>query len=156
MTTAPRASIPVEPGLDEDTTALLKSVMQSQPERYPLRILYVEDSPISREVVRMILGREGHSVVCADDGLVGVQILATSVDSIDMVITDHEMPGVNGLGVVEYLRKIGFPGGVLVHSGTFTEELIADYQKLGVRHFLKKPTKASELIAAVATVNASA
>lgn len=149
MTTAPRAAIPLEPGLDEDTTALIRAVMHEHPERYPLRILYVEDSPISREVVRMILGREGHSVVCADDGLVGVQILAKSAESIDVVITDHEMPGVNGIGVVEYLRKIGFPGGVVVHSGTFNPDLIADYRRLGVRHFLAKPTIASELIATV-------
>lgn len=142
--------IPFEPDLDADTTALLRSVLQSNAESYPLRILYVEDSPISREVVRTILVREGHSVVCADDGLVGVQILATSADSIDVVITDHEMPGVNGIGVVEYLRKIGFTGGVLVHSGTFNAALIASYERLGVRHFLKKPTNTSELITAVA------
>lgn len=152
---SPRATpIPFEPDLDADATALLRSVLHSRAESYPLRILYVEDSPISREVVRMILGREGHSVVCADDGLVGVQILATSAESIDVVITDHEMPGVNGLGVVEYIRKIGFPGGVLIHSGTIDARLIADYEKLGVRHFLPKPTNASELIAAVAAVNA--
>ncbi len=141
--------IPFEPDLDAETTALLRSVLQSNAVRYPLRILYVEDSPISREVVRMILVREGHSVVCADDGLVGVQILATSANSLDVVITDHDMPGVNGIGVVEYLRKIGFPGGVLVHSGTFDATLIASYEKLGVRHFLRKPTNASELLAAV-------
>lgn len=145
--------IPFEPDLDADTTALLRSVLHSRAESYPLRILHVEDSPISREVVRMILGREGHSVMCADDGLVGVQILATSAENIDVVITDHDMPGVNGIGVVEYLRKIGFPGGVLVHSGTFDAALIADYEKRGVRHFLPKPTHASELIAVIDAIS---
>lgn len=149
-TPTPRATgIPFERDLDADETGSLPPAGQSSPARRPLRILHVEDSLISREVVRMILRREGHSVVCAEDGLVGVQILAVAAGNIDLVISDHEMPGVNGLEVVRYLRKIEFPGGILIHSGAFDDALIADYETLGVRNFLAKPTNAVTLIAAV-------
>lgn len=145
-----------EPDLDADMSALIRSTLRAPAVSYPLRILYVEDSMISREVVRVVLTRAGHSVFCSDDGLAGVRALKSSAASLDLVITDHEMPGLDGLGVVKYLREIAYAGDILVHSGALDAELVAEYRKLGVRHFLPKPTHASELVASVAKAVAAA
>jgi DNA-binding NtrC family response regulator len=115
----------------------------------PLRILYVEDSMICREIVRTVLTAQGHAVRCVMDGWAGVRELETPDAFYDVVITDHDMPGLSGLGLAEYLNKIAYTGGVLVHSGTLTAELIGDYRKLGICHFLRKPTNATELVNAV-------
>ena len=119
---------------------------------HPLHILYVEDSMISREIVRTVLTSRGHSVRCAEDGLAGVRELEATDAFYDVVITDHDMPGLNGLGIAEYLSKTAYQGGVLVHSGAINATLMADYKKLGVGHFLEKPTSAAQLLAALDAV----
>ena len=116
---------------------------------HPLHILYVEDSVISREIVRTVLTSRGHSVRCVEDGLAGVREPEVPDAFYDVVITDHDMPGLNGLGVAEYLSKTAYSGGVLVHSGALNSALMADYKKFGVGHFLDKPTSAAELLAAL-------
>lgn len=135
--------------MDSRTASLIRSAIGNDGPGYPLQVLYVEDSPISREVVRTILTREGHAVACAEDGERGMLLLSTSAETIDVVIVDHEMPHINGLGVVKYLRQIAFAGAVVVHSATLDEKIAAEYGDLGVRHFLPKPTNASALIAIV-------
>lgn len=142
--------------MSPEVAALVRSALEDAAPAYPLRVLYVEDSPISREVVKTILTREGHTVACAEDGEKGVRVLSTSAEVLDVVIVDHEMPGINGIGVVRYLRQIAFRGGVVIHSAALDEKLVAEYGGLGVRHFLPKPTNASELIATVNSACAAA
>lgn len=154
MNSAKPVTSPFESDLDAETTALIRSSLLGPASAYPLRILYVDDSMISREVVRVILSRAGHSVFCSVDGITALQTLKKVASDLDLVITDHDMPGINGLDVVQFLRAIAFSGGIMVHSGSLNTHLLAEYRKLGVQHFLMKPASASELLSEVARVTA--
>jgi CheY-like chemotaxis protein len=118
-----------------------------------MRILHVEDNIVCREVVRVVLGRAGYTMSYAVDGPSGVQMIRAMPDCFDMVITDHEMPGMCGLEVVAMLHRIGFSGKIMVYSGALDTELMEAYGEAGVDGFLCKPTAASMLISAVEAIN---
>jgi len=70
-------------------------------------ILVVEDSPIVRDLVVEALRAHGHRVIEAADGEEGRAVLEKD-DDIDLVLTDLEMPRLDGIGLLRWLR--GRPG----------------------------------------------
>jgi two-component system, chemotaxis family, chemotaxis protein CheY len=110
-----------------------------------MRILHVDDNVICREVVRVVLARAGHSVRSAADGSSGVRMVTVTPHDFDLVITDHEMPGMSGLEVVSNLHGLDFSGKILVYSGALNATLMDAYDLAGVDGFLSKPTPASVL-----------
>jgi len=68
----------------------------------PKKILVVEDNLDMRELVHLYLTREGFLVVTASDGREGLY-LATA-EQPDLIITDINMPGLDGLEMVKQLR----------------------------------------------------
>jgi len=75
----------------------------SEGEKIHRKLLLVEDSLIAREVEKGIFERIGFTVDTAIDGLDGLEKLATS--SYDMVVTDLEMPRLDGFGFVRRIRN---------------------------------------------------
>jgi two-component system, chemotaxis family, sensor kinase CheA len=69
--------------------------MEDQPERKS-RLLLAEDSHFFRKQVAGFLEAEGYEVVACEDGLVAWNYLQTSGDGIDLVVTDIEMPNMDG------------------------------------------------------------
>ncbi len=66
-------------------------------------ILVVDDSLNTREIEQSILEMEGYTVKTATDGIEGLEILRTS--RADMVVTDVDMPRMDGITMTENLRK---------------------------------------------------
>lgn len=67
-----------------------------------LKILTVDDSRAMRDMLRHSLSAAGFSVVQADDGIHGLEIL--SAEKPDVVVTDINMPRMDGFGFIEALR----------------------------------------------------
>lgn len=67
-----------------------------------LKILTVDDSRAMRDMLRHSLSAAGFSVVQADDGVHGLEIL--SAEKPDVVVTDINMPRMDGFGFIEALR----------------------------------------------------
>ncbi len=70
--------------------------------REKLRILVVDDSATVREVQRQILEEQGYQVDLAEDGVFGLKALAKH--SYDLVISDVDMPRLNGLKFIQKIR----------------------------------------------------
>mgnify|MGYP000754700215 CR=1 FL=1 len=68
------------------------------------QVLAVDDSKTMREMVSFTLRNAGYSVVEADDGKSAIDTLAEHND-IDLIITDLNMPGMDGFSVVEHARS---------------------------------------------------
>ena len=68
------------------------------------KILLVEDSPDSRDLLQFMLEREGFQVTLADDGVDGIQ-QATS-EPPDLIISDLSMPRVDGVSMIKRLRSL--------------------------------------------------
>ena len=59
----------------------------------------------------------------------------------DVLITDHQMPKLTGLALVEKVRTTTFAGRIVVESGNLTPELEAAYWALGVDRIVRKVTR---------------
>lgn len=68
-------------------------------------ILTVDDSRTMRDMLLMALTDAGFRVVQAVDGEDGLQVLDAHADEIDVIITDINMPRLDGFGFIETVRK---------------------------------------------------
>jgi len=97
-------------------------------------ILIVDDQPTMRFLLRSILRSEGHAILEAEHGQAALAVLAAHAD-IELLITDIDMPVMDGL---ELLRALRFRPTLpkLVVSGCSAAPPLAD---LGVSGFFGKP-----------------
>jgi PAS domain S-box-containing protein len=96
----------------------------------PLRILLVDDDPIIQETMPSILAYLEHSVQVASRGQEALDLLQEGLD-VDLVILDHNMPGLSGAETLVQLKALrpGLP--VLLSTGFLepsVEELVKSYQ----------------------------
>jgi two-component system chemotaxis response regulator CheY len=68
------------------------------------RILTIDDSKTIRDMLRLTLARAGYEVLQAVDGQDGVEVL--SREQVDLVITDINMPRMDGYGVIRHARGL--------------------------------------------------
>jgi len=114
------------------------------------RILSVDDSPVMRQMVKATLLEAGHEVSQAPNGEEGLKIAGTQV--FDMVITDVNMPIMDGLTLIRNLRQL--PAYVSVPMIALTTEATADVKRTGrdagATAWVVKPFSPQRLIDAVA------
>ncbi len=130
-----------------DTTAPATTV----PKRV-LRILYAEDVLQLRELMQLVLAKEGHTVECVADGLAAYQKVIANPSAYDLLITDHHMPNMNGLELVTQLRSLPFPGKIIVFSSELSSYVSSAYRHLNVDYVLPKPIFPATLRALLATL----
>ena len=80
----------------------------------PPTILVVDDEPAIRQLVATVLGEDGFRVAEAADGAEALQTLAQ--EPIDAVISDGQMPRVDGPTLIRTLRRRGSPIPVVLMS----------------------------------------
>src|SRR2546427_12736204 len=88
------------------------------------RLLYAEDDEIVRTALSQVFRHLGWQVTSVPHGAAALSRI--SVADFDMVVTDHNMPGTDGLALVRKLRARGFAGRIYVLSGAL---LAADEDK---------------------------
>jgi two-component system chemotaxis response regulator CheY len=114
------------------------------------KILLVDDSPSVRQQVRLALTEAGYVVVEATDGLDGLAKLTATLD-VGLIISDINMPRMNGLDMVEKVKSdakhLTLP--VLMLTSEGQPALIERAKKSGVKGWVVKPFKADLLLAAV-------
>ena len=97
-------------------------------------------------VLAGILEAAGFSVDTASDGIEAFsKAKKAQPDYFGLILIDHVMPGINGLGLVKELRANGIPGRIIVLSGHLDEELEAEFNRLAVDKILLKPNGITEL-----------
>jgi two-component system chemotaxis sensor kinase CheA len=83
-----------------------KSVFQvEEGNNHPPTILIAEDSNFFRNQVKGYLTEAGYSVIEGEDGLVAWELLQKHSDNISMVVTDIEMPNMNGFELTQTIRN---------------------------------------------------
>lgn len=110
-----------------------------------LRILIVEDSVDTAEVMRLILQRSEHEVHCAYDGPSAVA-LAKQLE-LDVVLLDIGLPRMDGYEVARQLRQT--PGGAKLQlvavTGYGGPEEVSRIRAAGCDHYLRKPISMADL-----------
>jgi two-component system response regulator PilR (NtrC family) len=107
------------------------------------RILVVDDELSMREFISILLEREGYEVVTAADAATALERLAAS--TIDLVISDVQMPGLNGLELLARIRESSPETAVLLITAYSTAEQAVEAMKLGAYDYLAKPFKVEEI-----------
>jgi CheY-like chemotaxis protein len=105
-------------------------------------ILVVEDEPVIRELMAILLEEEGYTVRQASDGLEALETLARH--PVDLVLSDVKMPRLDGAALAHQLRTQAHPLPVVLMSAVYAEVDLP-----GVR-FLRKPVNCEHLLAIIA------
>ena len=108
-------------------------------------ILVADDDPSVCLVLSIILRRLGHQVETVYDGKEAIQFLTSKPGHIEVLITDHRMPLVSGLALVQYLRKNEYDGKIMIISGYLSDELLIAYREKKVDKIIQKPFEVEEL-----------
>jgi len=128
------------------TTDLIGKIVRNQ----DIKILIAEDSPPQRLKLKKLLETQKYQVLEAADGAAAFRIAEANPD-IKLVLTDYNMPVVDGFDLVKMLRKI-YDKDQLTIIGISAEGssgLSAKFLKLGANDFLTKPYAAEELVARI-------
>jgi two-component system chemotaxis response regulator CheY len=116
------------------------------------RILTVDDSPVMRLMVKATLDEAGHDVCQAANGEEALRLAAAEV--FDMVITDVNMPVMDGLTLTRNLRQL--PAYKRVPMIALTTEATADVKRAGrdagATAWVLKPFNPQRLVDAVAAL----
>ena len=95
-----------------------------------MRILIVDDDPMAAEMISSILQELGHSVLLAEDGMDAVGHLNTDA-TIEMVISDMNMPLITGIDLFRELREQGSALPFILLTGDDPAKLLALEPRLG-------------------------
>ncbi len=118
-----------------------------------LRVLVVDDMSTSRGLIIQALEWMGIGAIdhCAD-GQSAIQKMSAA--PVHMVISDYNMPGMDGLQLLQMLRTNQSTArtGFILITGTTDEAVIDRGKKLGMNNFLKKPFSPTALKACIERV----
>ena len=92
------------------------------------------------DLVREVLERAGHEVVCVSDGRQAWDRVRANPAYFDAIVTDFQMPAMNGLELVRNLRGIRFAGKIIVQSARVTAQEEAEFIRLGIHRIVHKPS----------------
>ena len=100
-------------------------------------VLVVDDEPSMREMLSIMLKREGYDVVLADCGKPAVEILRHR--PVDLLISDIKMPGMSGVDVLRAAKQIDDAiVGIMITAFKSTESAV-EALRLGAHDYLDKP-----------------
>lgn len=111
----------------------------------PHTILIADDDPQIREVLRILLENEGYRVLEAEDGTRALQM---ADDTVDLLILDVMMPGLNGYRACAEIRKTSLAPVIFLTAKAQDADKTMGFAS-GGDDYLAKPFSASELLARV-------
>lgn len=117
---------------------------------HPLHILCADDNQELVELVAESLEFYGYQVQCAFDGEQALHTIAPSPNKFDLLITDMEMPRVDGYELVVRARALGFRGRVIVFAAALSPEDRERLEALAIEAIIDKPAEHRQLIGVVA------
>ncbi|MFT7695795.1 MAG: DNA-binding NtrC family response regulator [Candidatus Latescibacterota bacterium] len=111
-------------------------------------ILVIDDEATQREALAGYLKKQGFSVLEADNGRVGMEVLAAQ--RVDMVITDLRMPEADGMEVLAAARRTNPDIEVVLMTAYASVGGAVDAMREGACHYLEKPIDLDDLDAVIA------
>src|SRR5207249_7064131 len=106
-------------------------------DRRPPRILVVDDERSMRELLAIVLRREGYEVLLAENGRSAVSLLER--EPVDLLISDIKMPDLSGVDVLRAAKKIDQDIlGIMITAFASTESAV-EAMRLGACDYLSKP-----------------
>jgi signal transduction histidine kinase/DNA-binding response OmpR family regulator len=142
---------------DADASSLSPGVTGSEECLQNLRVLVVDDNATNRRVLDRMLSRWGmrpDTVSGSDEALAALGSAHEQGNPYRLILTDMHMPGTNGFGLIEEIRRReewAAPTILMLTSAGYSGDILR-CQQLGVTAYLLKPIRQSELREAIVRV----
>ena len=112
-------------------------------------ILIADDEPSIRKSIAYILRDSGYKVSQARDGEEALSLILLKLsqeDSIDLLVTDNQMPKMSGIALIHELNKQRISLPTVVVSGSLDSEMVNNLLNQGCSYILPKPFNIMELL----------
>ncbi|EDZ61795.1 response regulator receiver modulated diguanylate cyclase [Sulfurimonas gotlandica GD1] len=118
---------------------------------YDTTVLVVDDSKLFRQILRECLEKIKLNVIEATNGQEALDLLNNKENKISLILTDYEMPIVNGLDLTFKIREKYKKDqlGIIVISSAEAQNVISKFLKFGANDFINKPFTENEIITRV-------
>ena len=113
------------------------------------KILYIEDNDKNMQSTLYVLKEFFDTIILATDGLEGLNIYKKNGDTIDIVISDINMPNLDGVGLVESIYRIDAKQKIIILSAHDESEYLLPLITMGVSAFIQKPLTLSSILKAL-------
>ncbi|RXJ85953.1 EAL domain-containing response regulator [Arcobacter cloacae] len=111
-----------------------------------ITILYAEDEKDLREVTHQILKGFTKKQYVAQNGQEGLELFKKHEKEIDLIITDVNMPVLNGLDMVKEIKKININIPIIVATAFSNKEYLLEAIDIGVDKYVLKPIDIAKLL----------
>ena len=111
------------------------------------KILFVDDEEAQRDVIKRVLGRMGYTVIVSDSSEHALELLKK--ESFPLIITDLNMPGMDGASFCKAVRKSNTRSIIYALSGYIGDYQADSLEAIGFDGFLRKPATVDMLKKAV-------
>lgn len=109
-------------------------------------ILAVDDSETMRQLVKMTLQAGNYQVVLASDGEEGLYKFINSTAAVDLVITDINMPKMDGIGLIREIRSRNSSVPILALTTESEDHMRKKGAEAGANGWMVKPFKPAQFI----------
>jgi DNA-binding NtrC family response regulator len=119
----------------------------------PFRVLVVDDEPDVRDLLVEYFEERGHEVLALPDGRAAVVEIERNPARYSLVVTDLQLPGVDGLGVLGAARAANPSAVVIIVTGYASLDSAVQAVRLGAYDYLTKPFSLGQLDVIIQRVN---
>ena len=106
-------------------------------------ILVIDDEAAQRDVLTGYLKKKGYIIFSASSGREGIEIAKSN--SVDIILSDFKMPDLNGIEVLEQVKKINPEISFVIVTAYGTVENAVKAMRLGAFDYISKPVDLDEL-----------
>lgn len=112
-----------------------------------LNVLSVDDMSGIRYLLSAIVNEAGHNSYTASTGSEALELLEAV--KIDLVFLDIKLPDINGIAVVEQVKKLNYAPVIVAMTGFSEQHIIDRIYQCGVTHCIIKPFNVDEIYAII-------
>lgn len=117
-----------------------------------MNILVVDNETLQLKSIKLGLRTEGHAVTTALDGREALQHLQDAPEPFDLMLTDYLMPGINGLALLQEVKRLQPMLPVILMTAYGRKDLVIEALKSQCSGFIEKPFRLDQLLAEITRV----
>lgn len=108
-----------------------------------IKILLVDDDDSLRDMLSIVLKKEGYDVVSLENAMLALKILKKR--SFDLIISDIKMPGISGIRLLSKIKSINNEIPIIMITAYASTNDAVEAMKLGAENYITKPFNLDEL-----------
>ena len=111
-------------------------------------VLLADDEIMLRDLLAELLESNGYNVIKVISGIEALKVLTEEI-KVDLIILDYNMPEMNGLDCAAEIRKFNKEIPIILSSGSFGLNGIADTKGMGINSFVNKPYEFDTMLSTI-------